>query len=232
MWQEAQEKAADVLVKPFEGLRLRSYKCSANKWTIGWGSTKNVEPDMVITQAEAVARLFSDLQEADQAIDRHVKADLNINQRAALISWIFNLGETNLRKSTLLKKLNRSDYKGAANEMLKWVYANKKKLKGLERRRKAERDLFLTPVVEKPVAVQVKQAAPVATVAVAAGAAAPEIINQIGAAAPAISVGKDVVETAQHNPTGLIIVVLLAVIAIGGFIAWRKIKKLQEVKNV
>lgn len=232
MWIEAQELAAKELVKEFEGLSLVPYICAGGKATIGYGSTRNVNMHMQpISRAYADELLFADLAEADLAIDRHVKVDLNLHQRASLISWCYNLGEGNLKSSTMLKKLNRMDYKGAADEMLKWVYANKKKLRGLERRRKAERDLFLKPIVPKPAAVKVKQAAPMATAGVAAGLAAPEIISQIGAAAPAVTVGKEVVETAQSNPTGLIITILIIIIAIGGFMAWRKIKALQEVRD-
>lgn len=231
MWYEARKLAADELVKPFEGLRLNAYLCSANKWTIGYGHTQGVTKGMSITREKADHLLAMDLEQADAYIDEYVKADLNVNQRAALISWVFNLGPGNLSSSTMLKKLNKLDYKGAANEMLRWVYADKKKLKGLERRRKAERELFLMPIVEKPMAVKAKQVAPVATTAVVAGAGGVEILQQVGAAAPAVSVGKEVAETAQSNPTGLIIIVLLVVIAIGGFLAWRKIKKLEEVRN-
>ena len=64
-----------------------------------------------------------------------------------------------------------------------------------------------------------------------AGAGGVEILQQVGAAAPAVAVSKEMVETAQNNPTGLIIIVLLVVIAVSGFIAWQKIKSLQEVSG-
>lgn len=222
MWQEAQELAADSLVKFYEGLRLDAYVCDGGKLTIGYGSTRNVKKGMTITRVEAEARLLEDLAEADAIIDRYVKADLNINQRAALISWVFNLGGGNLKKSTLLKKLNKHDYKGAADEFLKWVYAGGKKLNGLVKRRKAERELFLKPVIEKPIEVKVKQAAPPFTTGAIAGATA---------IAPLVPVGKEVVETAENNPTGLIIVVLMAIILIGGYLAYRKIQSLKEVRR-
>lgn len=72
-----------------------------------------------------------------------VEVPLNQNQFDALASFTYNLGETNLSSSTLLKKLNAKDYTGASNEFLKWNRAGGKVLNGLVRRREAERNLFL-----------------------------------------------------------------------------------------
>ena len=74
------------------------------------------------------------------------RAPLNQNQFDALVSWTFNLGPGNLRSSTLLKRLNAGDYRGAADEFLKWNKADGKVLPGLTKRREAERALFLEPV--------------------------------------------------------------------------------------
>lgn len=68
---------------------------------------------------------------------------LTTNERDALVSFAFNVGLGAYGDSTLLKKLNRGDMPGAANEFLRWVYADGQKLPGLERRRKAEREMFL-----------------------------------------------------------------------------------------
>ncbi len=75
-----------------------------------------------------------------------VKVPLDANQLGALVSFTFNCGEGNLRKSTLLKKLNKKDYHGAAMEFAKWNRAGGKVLKGLTRRRAAETKLLTTPV--------------------------------------------------------------------------------------
>ena len=65
------------------------------------------------------------------------------NQWAALISFTYNIGITRFRCSTLLKKLNAKDRKGAVAEFMRWVHVGKKRLPGLVKRREAERDLFL-----------------------------------------------------------------------------------------
>ena len=81
-----------------------------------------------------------------------VKVPLNPNQFGALTSFTYNLGAGNLRSSTLLRKLNAGDYAGAAAEFARWNKAGGKVLKGLTRRRAAERALFEKPAARIPVA--------------------------------------------------------------------------------
>lgn len=130
------------LITQFEGLRLNAYKDSAGVWTIGYGHTRNVTAGQVITHEEALTLLNEDLAEVEKAIHRRVKVTLEQYQFDALASFIFNLGETHFAHSTLLRKLNQHDMEGAAKEFDRWVYARRKKLAGLVRRRAAERRLF------------------------------------------------------------------------------------------
>ena len=130
------------LIKRFEGLRLEAYLCPADVWTIGYGHTKGVNQGDKITQAGADAFLAQDVLWVAAAVDKKVKVELNTNQEAALYSFIYNVGAGAFGKSTLLRKLNESDYKGAANEFKRWNKGGGKVLNGLVRRRKAEADLF------------------------------------------------------------------------------------------
>mgnify|MGYP002075963031 CR=1 FL=1 len=133
------------LIKSFEGLRLYAYKDSVGVLTIGHGHTKNVRPGMTITQKQAEDFLRADLGYFENAVKKLVRVHLTDNQFAALVSFCFNLGEGNLAKSTLLRKLNAGDTRGAAEEFLKWNKAGGKPLVGLTKRRAAERELFLRP---------------------------------------------------------------------------------------
>lgn len=139
-----------ALIKEFEGLRLEAYKDPVGIWTIGYGHTAaagNPKPvkDLVITPAQADTILRRDLIQYENAVKEAVKVPLNENQFAALVSFTFNLGPGNLRKSTLLQKLNARDYAGAAKQFPKWNRAGGQVLAGLTRRRKAEQALFLKP---------------------------------------------------------------------------------------
>ena len=131
------------LIKSFEGLRLHAYKCPAGVWTIGYGHTKGVKKGDMITELKAETLLIIDLQSSENAINKLVKVPLTQNQFDSLVSFVFNVGNGNFSKSTLLKKLNNKDYTAASNEFEKWVFANKKKLLGLVKRREAEKELFL-----------------------------------------------------------------------------------------
>lgn len=132
------------LIKVFEGLNTKAYKCPAGVWTIGYGSTAGVQEGQVITKDQAEILLDQDLGEVAQQVEHALDGTrVNQNQFDALCSFTFNLGAGNLEKSTLLKRVKAGDLKAAANEFLKWNRAGGQILDGLTRRRQAERRLFL-----------------------------------------------------------------------------------------
>lgn len=136
------EKGLD-LIRSFEGLELKAYKDSVGVLTIGWGSTgSHVKVGMVITKGQAEDLLKQDVSRFEKGVNDLVKVPLTQNQFDSLVSFSFNLGLGNLKSSTLLRKLNASDYSGAANEFLRWNKAGGKVLNGLTRRRQAEKDMF------------------------------------------------------------------------------------------
>ena len=134
------------LIKSFEGLRLQAYQDSVGVWTVGYGTTRGVSAGMSITKEQAERMLLNDVQRFEPELDRLVKVALNQNQWDALMSFVYNLGSANLASSTLLKLLNKGDYRGAADQFPRWVNAGGKRLEGLVKRRAAERALFLEPL--------------------------------------------------------------------------------------
>ena len=131
------------LIKESEGLRLKAYLPTPNDvYTIGYGHTKTAEKGMVITLAGAEALLLHDLKWVETAIDTYVQVPLNQNQYDALASFIYNVGGTAFRKSTMLRLLNKSDYEGAAGQFPRWNKQKGKVLKGLTTRRQKEQTLF------------------------------------------------------------------------------------------
>jgi lysozyme len=152
-------QAGVELIKEFEGLRLRAYRCPAGVATIGYGTTVyptgyKVQMGEQITAEQAEEYLRSDLRAFERDVERMVRVPLNTNQFAALVSFAYNLGAEALRKSTLLRLLNAHNYAGAAEQFARWTYAAGKQLPGLVRRRAAERALFIqtdiTPAVNTP----------------------------------------------------------------------------------
>lgn len=139
------------LIKQFEGCYLTAYKCPAGVWTIGYGTTepingKKICAGMKITQAQADELLVKNLKVYEDAVNNYTKVKLNQNQYDALVSFTYNCGCGAYKTSTLLIKLNKGDYQGAADQLPLWNKSGGKVLKGLVRRRAAERKLFLTPM--------------------------------------------------------------------------------------
>lgn len=114
--------------------------------TICHGHTETAEMGQVRTDAECEALLRQDLSKAFMVVALHVNVEMPVERWVALASFVFNVGEGNFARSTLLRKLNAGDTVGACNELRRWVYAGGRKLKGLERRREAERALCLKGV--------------------------------------------------------------------------------------
>jgi GH24 family phage-related lysozyme (muramidase) len=135
-----------ALIREFEGLRLVAYRDPVGVWTIGCGHTKTARRGMRISTEKAEQLLREDLAVFESCVDRNAWHALNQNEFDALVSWAFNVGCGAAARSTLMRKLNAGDRKGAADELLRWDKAGGKSLPGLSRRRRAERELFLRPM--------------------------------------------------------------------------------------
>lgn len=136
------------LIKKHEGLRLKAYRCPGNVLTIGYGHTgKDVKEGMVITDGQAERLLIDDVKSFEADVNKLVKSKINQNQFDALVSFCFNVGTAKLASSTLLKCVNANP--GGSNiryEFSRWNKAGGQVLKGLEKRRADEADLYFKPV--------------------------------------------------------------------------------------
>ena len=130
------------LIKKFEGCELKSYRCSADVLTIGYGHTKGVTEGMEIDKDEAENLLANEMLEYENYINDNVEVELEQNQFDALVCWVYNLGVGSLRSSTMLTVLNDGDYKGVPAQIKRWNRAGGKVLDGLIRRRNAEAAMF------------------------------------------------------------------------------------------
>ena len=141
-------KAGKDLIKSFEGCKLVAYQCSAGKWTIGYGNTffengEAVKPGDRITQEKADELFELIVSNFESKVDKLIKTILTENQFSALVSFCYNVGENNLAKSTLLKKINFNPNDPSIRaEFMKWNKAGGKVLNGLVRRREAEAKLY------------------------------------------------------------------------------------------
>lgn len=130
------------LIKKFEGCRLQAYRDPAGVLTIGYGHTRNVILGQKITEERALQYLKDDLIKAQTEVSKYdSRYHWNQNEFDALVSFSFNIGSL-----SALTKFGSRTKEEIASKMLLYVNAGGKKLEGLVKRRKAEHDLFLTPV--------------------------------------------------------------------------------------
>ncbi|MDX7083440.1 lysozyme [Serratia marcescens] len=134
-------------IKGFEDLCLKAYPdpgTGGKPWTIGWGHTKGVKQGERITQEQAEQFLSDDLAVFELTVNSALKRPMTQNQFDAMVSLAFNIGGSAFAGSTLVKKFNAGDDRGAADEFSKWKNSGGKVMPGLVKRRAAEREMFLS----------------------------------------------------------------------------------------
>jgi len=140
---------AIALLHKYEGLVLDAYLCPAKVLTIGYGNTFYEDGSKVkigdkITKARA-DELFNNILENNFAspVRNLIKSKVTNNQFSALVSFAYNVGIGNLKKSTLLKMVNINPNDPAIRrQFMRWNKAGGKELLGLTRRREAEANLY------------------------------------------------------------------------------------------
>ena len=144
-------------IKSHEGLRLEAYRDVAGIWTIGYGHTNTAKEGQTITESEAENLLRQDVVTAKNAVNRYVVekgVPVNQNQFDALVSLVFNLGSHNIFTknysngypfgSRLYNLLLQFDFEAASQRFTDFIKAGGRTWDGLVKRRKEERDLFLS----------------------------------------------------------------------------------------
>ena len=135
------------LICSFEGLKLKAYDDGVGVWTIGFGTTIypngiKVKKGDTCTEAQAKAYMAHDLKKFESAVNSAVTVLINQNQFDAMVSLAYNIGTSAFKNSTLVKKLNESNYKSAAAQFNVWNKGGGKVMQGLVSRRAVERKLF------------------------------------------------------------------------------------------
>lgn len=223
-----------ALVKEFEGLRLKAYKCPAGIWTIGYGHTSaagspEVTSGMEITKDEAEAIIKRDMVQYEAGVEKLVKVELSQGQFDALVDFAYNAGVGALAKSTLLKRVNEERFDDVPAEFMKWTKGGGKELPGLVRRRRAEVKLWRGLDTEKPVSVEEARAEPDAPApkksivqskeangaVIAGGAGAIAVVQEV---MPIVKEGGDILSALS----GTALVCLVIVVAAGAIWYFRK----------
>lgn len=138
------------LLKKLEGFSARAYADSGDKKTIGYGHLitpgDGIAPGELLDEFKATSLLRQDVSLAEKSVNSVLKAEVTQAQFDALVIFVFNIGRAAFFASTLLRKLNSGDYKGASMEFFRWNKVTKDghqfEVLGLTRRRTAEYNLF------------------------------------------------------------------------------------------
>jgi len=146
----ATSSKATAIIAKFEGKKLKAYKDQAGVWTIGFGSTFNIDENRpvregdTITEATALRWLKTITADLQAEIKALVKVPVTQNQLDSLTSLAYNIGRTAFKNSTLLKILNSGKPKiEVADQFLRWNKVKGVVNQGLVNRREKERELFL-----------------------------------------------------------------------------------------
>ena len=136
-----------ALICSFEGIKLKAYDDGVGVWTIGFGTTIypngiKVKKGDTCTEAQAKAYMAHDLKKFESAVNSAVTVSINQNQFDALVSLAYNIGTSGFKNSTLVKKLNAGDIRGASAQFNVWNKGGGKVMQGLVNRRDVERKLF------------------------------------------------------------------------------------------
>jgi lysozyme len=141
---------AASIIAIFEGKKLKAYKDQGGVWTIGFGSTYNIDEKRpvregdTIDEATAIRWLNTIAGDLQNQIKKVITVSVNQNQLDSLTSLAYNIGISAFKKSTLLKRLNANYPKiQVADEFLRWNKVKGIINQGLSNRRSKERELFL-----------------------------------------------------------------------------------------
>lgn len=133
-------QAGIAAIQHFEGYSPFVYKDSAGLDTIGYGhlikpGEKFTEPMLPDTATELLRK---DMNEAVRGVNRHVRVHLSTRKFDALVSFTYNTGTGAFKKSTLLKKVNLALHSEVPSQLMRWVRAGGREIRGLVIRREAE----------------------------------------------------------------------------------------------
>ena len=139
------DKYGEKLIKQFESCKLTAYKADKSEkyYTIGWGHYgSDVKKDMKISKEKANELFRNDIKYFETSVNSCLKVKVTQSMFNALVSFTYNVGFGAFKNSTLLKYVNKSQFKKASNEFKKWNKCGGKVLKGLVKRRLLEKTEF------------------------------------------------------------------------------------------
>ncbi|MCL1124224.1 lysozyme [Shewanella surugensis] len=142
-----------ALIAEHEGQVLSSYSDPVGVLTSCYGHTgAELKDNQTFTEKECLEQLATDLSQHNYQLMKLTSSiELSNSEHGAYLSFIYNVGHQAFADSTLRKKLLAGDRVGACHELIRWVYADGRKLNGLINRRESERQLCLRGIDAEPI---------------------------------------------------------------------------------
>ena len=223
-------------LKRLEGFRSKAYiPVPGDVPTIGYGFTHGVKMGDTMTREEADARLIEELRPYEMAVWQACTNEPNQNEFDAMTSLCYNIGQAGFARSTVLKAHNRGDKQAAARAFGLWNKSGGKVYAGLTKRRAEEAALYLTPEpddVSDPITPEMPQRidpestraqSPINRAGVVAGGTA-----AVATVAETARTVADVKYSTQALGDWLVPMLLIAVVALCGFMVWQRIRQRRE----
>ena len=137
--------AAIALVGTWEGLRLTSYRDVIGVWTVCYGETRGVKPGMRFTRQQCGDMLIDGLEDFEVGMRACLRNPDAIPDKpyVAFLSLSYNIGAGAFCKSSVARKANAGDLRGACDALMLYTRAGGREIKGLVNRRVDERRLCL-----------------------------------------------------------------------------------------
>lgn len=214
-----------ALIRRFEGFRSDAYWDAVGVWTIGYGHTSMAGPPRVVPGLRLTAQEAADILARDAAhfadgVRDALKVTVSDAQFSALVSFAYNVGLGNFRRSSVLKAVNEGRMEAVPRRLALWVKAGGRTLPGLVTRRAAEAALFVDgnngavpPRSVRRTGVEAVQGKPPATSRTLQAA--------IAAACAAVAQSFAV-------PRMLAVALALVILGAAAFIVYDRVKKLNE----
>jgi len=218
-----------ALIREFEGFRAEAYRDPVGIWTIGYGFTKGVRQGDTMTREQADQRLRVELADYEAGVLRVTGGNLTQAQFDALVSFAWNVGVKGMAGSSVIKAHVRGDYQAAARAFALWNKAGGKVWPGLTRRRAAEAALYLREEeAPQPMPQAVEPERPMAASSINRAGVVAGGTAAVATVAETARTVADVKYSAQSLGDWLVPMLLLAVVALCGYIVWERVKQRRE----
>lgn len=107
--------------------------------TIGYGHIEDVQIGDRVTKEQAQDLLAKDLPRYEKMVNAAIHVPMPPHRYAAILSFTYNVGGGALKRSSVARYLNKGDVQRGCDALMLYDRANGKVIKGLQNRRRIER---------------------------------------------------------------------------------------------